>query len=147
MSHKVYQLGGVWVKLIDLDESVNCTGTDAVEAYAVAMATASRAASSYYVHEPAADTAAIVTLAAAGTDTSNVIGLIAWSYDGAPTGSLTIEDGAGTTVFKINITSSGPGFFPFGTPMKGCTDTVMIITLSAGGAGVSGIINVHTWQE
>ena len=43
------------------------------------------------VNEPAANTAAVVTLAAAGGGVSNVLGLVAWSYDVLPTaGSLTI---------------------------------------------------------
>lgn len=108
----------------------------------------SQAAASGHVHEPAADTAAVVTLAAAGAGVSNVLGLVAWSYDDDPTaGSLTIEDGSGTTVFKVDVTSGGPGFFPFAPPIKGTANTAMIITLAAAGGSVSGLVSVHAWTE
>ena len=84
----------------------------------------------------------------AGAGVSNVLALVAWSYDNTPTaGSLTIEDGSGTTVFKVDITAAGPGFIPFDPPLKGTANTALIATLAAGGAGVSGIVNLHTWTE
>ena len=98
-------------------------------------------------HEPAADTIAIVTKAAGGAGISNVLAMVAWSYDGDPTaGSLTVKE-ASTTVFKVDITAAGPGFFQFIPPLKGAANTAISATLSAGGAGVSGIVNVHTWTE
>jgi hypothetical protein len=109
---------------------------------------AAKAAATTNQHEPAADTAAIVTKAAAGAGISHVLALVAWSYDGDPTaGSLTIVDGAGTTVFKADITAAGPGFFPFLPPLKGTANTALVATLAAGGSGISGIVNVHTWTE
>ena len=98
--------------------------------------------------EPAANTAAVVTLAAAGGGVSNVLGLVTWSYDLLTVaGTLVIEDGGGTTVFKVDIPESGPGFFPFNPGLMGTANTAMIITLAAGGAGVSGIVNVHAWTQ
>ena len=107
-----------------------------------------RAASTGHVHEPSAATAAVVTLAAAGAGVSNVLGMVAWSYDDDPTaGSLTIEDGSGSTVFKVDITSKGPGFIPFTPPKKGTANTAMIATLASGGGSVSGVCSVHAWTE
>lgn len=98
-------------------------------------------------HTPAADTAAVVTLAAAGAGVSNVIRGIAWGYSEDPTdGSLKIEDGAGTTVFSVPITAAGPGFIPvFG---KGSANTALVVTLAAGGGTCVGSVNVlEAWTE
>ena len=101
-----------------------------------------------HVHEPAANTAAIVTLAAAGAGVANVLGMAFWSYDILPAaGSLTIEDGAGTTVIKVDIPESGPGFLPFNPGLRGSANTLLRATLAAGGAGVSGIVSLHAWTE
>lgn len=100
------------------------------------------------VHEPAVNTAAIVTKAAAAAGICHVLGLAGWSYDLLPTaGSLTIEDGAGNTIFKVDIPESGPGFLPFVPGLKGTAATALVVTLAAGGAGVSGIVSLHTWTE
>lgn len=90
-----------------------------------------------------------MTYAAAGSGVSNVIGGIAWSYSAAPTsGNLKVEDGSGTTVFSIDITVSGPGFIPFARPLKGTANTALIVTLAAGGTGVSGKVSVLSrWTE
>lgn len=91
-------------------------------------------------HAPAGNTAAIVTIAAAGSGVSNVVNGIAWSYDADPTGgNLKIEDGA-STVFTLDITNKGPGFIPFFR--KGSTNTALVVTLAAGGVGVTGKVNV-----
>lgn len=107
------------------------------------------AASSSDVHAPASNTAAVVTYSAGGTGHRHVITGVAWSYSADPTaGNLKIEDGSGTTVFSIDITSGGAGFFPFPLPKRGTANTAMIITLSAGGPGVSGKISVlNHWVE
>ncbi|MGV3720084.1 MAG: hypothetical protein ACO1SX_04160 [Actinomycetota bacterium] len=101
------------------------------------------------VHAPSANTAAVVTYAAAGAGVANVISGVAWSYDGDPTGgSLMIENGAGSTVFHVAVTSKGPGFFVFPQPKKGSANTAMIITLAAGGSGVTGKVNaLNRWTE
>jgi hypothetical protein len=108
---------------------------------------AAKAGASGNVHEPAANTAAVVAKAAGGAGVSNVLALVAWSYDGDPTaGSLIIADGA-STVFKVDITAAGPGFFTFAPPLKGTANTALVATLAAGGSGVSGIVSLHTWTE
>lgn len=68
------------------------------------------------------------------------------SYDGAPTGgSVKIEDGAGTTVFQVAITASGPTIIPFPRPLMGSQNKALVVTLAAGGSGVTGRVNVqHT---
>jgi len=102
-------------------------------------------ASSSYNHEPSSDTAAVVTLAAAGAGKRHAIASVAWSYDDDPTGgSLTITDG-GTAVFKVDITSKGPGFFNFFPPLLFSANSAVVATLAAGGSGISGIVNVNTW--
>jgi hypothetical protein len=100
------------------------------------------------VHQPASNTAAVVTKAAGGAGVSNVLGGVYWSYDLDPTGgSLKIEDGSGTTIFFVSITSKGPGFLPFRPALKGTANTALIVTLAAGGSGVTGKVNVNTWTE
>jgi hypothetical protein len=103
------------------------------------------AASTGDVSAPASNTAAVITYAAAGAGVSHVISGIAWSYSAAPTGgNLTIEDGSGTTVFTMDITSSGAGFIPMVLPKRGTANTAMIVTLAAGGSAVTGRVNVLT---
>lgn len=95
----------------------------------------------------AADTDAVITLAAAGAGVSHVIRGIAWGYSEAPTGgSLTIEDGAANVVFSIPITGAGAGFVPvFG---KGTANTDLIVTLAAGDGTCVGSVNVlEAWTE
>lgn len=97
------------------------------------------------VHAPAANTAAVITYtAAAGIE--HVIDGIAWSYSGAPTGgNLKVQDGA-TTVFSMDITAGGHGYIP--VRKRGTANTNLVITLAAGGEGVSGKVNVLAhWAE
>ena len=93
-------------------------------------------ASTNDVNAPASNTAAVITYSANAISAHYIEGLY-WSYSGAPAaGNLKIEDGSGTTVFSLDITAAGPGFLPLeklGTP-----NTAMIITLAAGGVGISG---------
>lgn len=102
------------------------------------------AAAAADVHAPAANTAAVVTYAAAAA-LKHVITGIAWSYvGGIPTGgNLKVEDVAGTTVFTLDIDESGAGVIVFPKPKKAAAvNTAMIITLAAGGAGVTGKVAI-----
>jgi len=101
------------------------------------------------VHEPAAATPAVVTKAAGGAGVVNVIGQVAWSLSEAPAAhvNLMIEDGVGTTIFSVDVTSAGPGFISFNPPMRGSANTAMIITLASGAGAVIGKVSVHTWTE
>lgn len=105
------------------------------------------AASTSYVDEPAVNTAAVVTVAAPGLGIANVIGSVEWSYDDDPVaGSLSIQDGVGDVVFKVDITLSGPGGFVWFVPKQMSTNADTIVTLAAAGAAVSGIVNVGAWS-
>lgn len=102
------------------------------------------------VHEPAANTAAVVTYAASA-GVKHVITGVDWSYHGGiPTdGNLLIEDVSGTTVYSTDIHEEGPGDVIFPKPKKAAAvNTAMIITLAAGGAGVTGKVSVlNHWTE
>ena len=92
------------------------------------------------MHEPAVNTAAVITLAAAVGQRWYISGVI-WSYDAAPTqGSLTIADG-GAARRKIDITNAGPGFLHFDPPLRFTANSAVTATLAAAGAAVSGIVN------
>lgn len=102
------------------------------------------AAASGDVHAPAANTAAVVTYTADASNKHVVTG-IAWSYAGGiPTGgNLKVEDVSGTTVCSLDITEEGPGIIVFPKPKKGAAvNTAMIVTLAAGGAGITGKVSV-----
>ena len=129
-----------------VDDSGNVLGGTG---FTVKALEASRAASTSDVHAPSSNTAAVVTYSAAGAGVAHVIGGIAWSYNGTPTGgNLKVEDGSGTTVFTVDITAAGPGCFMFSRPKKGTANTAMIVTLAAGGSGVTGKVSVTShWTE
>jgi len=94
------------------------------------------------VHAPSANTAAVVTYAAVAHRRHAIRG-VAWSYSAAPTGgNLKVEDGTGTTVFTMDITAAGAGFVPFAPGLAGRANTALIVTLAAGGSGVSGKVSV-----
>lgn len=94
------------------------------------------------VNAPSSNTAAVVTYAATA-GAAHVVSGIGWSYSGSPTaGNLKIEDGSGNTVFSLDITAGGPGFLPFDPHKRGTVNTAMIVTLAAGGSGVSGKVSV-----
>ena len=96
-------------------------------------------------HQPAADTAAVVTLTAPTNNPPGrawMLGGLAWSYDGDPTGgNLSITNG-GTTAFSIDITAGGAGIIIFQSPLRATDSVEVVVTLAAGGAGVTGKVNV-----
>lgn len=107
------------------------------------------AAETANVHTPATNTNAVVTYSAVSSQ-SHCISGVAFSYSGGtPTNAnLKIEDGSGNTVFSVDVTSSGVGFIPFFPFLRGSVNTALIITLSAGGAGISGKLSVlNHWRE
>jgi hypothetical protein len=79
----------------------------------------------------------------ATTGKSHVLTLVSYSYSAAPTGgSLTIQDG-GLTVFEQAVTASGPGEVSLPLAgIAGTTGNAVTITLAAGGASVTGRLNV-----
>lgn len=107
-----------------------------------------QAASTSDVHAPSSNTAAVVTYAAGAAGVKHCLAGVYFSYNGTPTnGNLKIEDGSGNTVFSADITAAGPGYFPFFPPLKGTAATALIITLAAGGSGVSGKVTGRHWTE
>jgi len=99
-----------------------------------------------FVHEPAANTDAVVTLTAAGENRHHVLSAVAFSYNGVPTGALTITDG-GTTIFKVHILTKRAYFFSFVPALRCMANSEVVVTLAAGGSGVTGCVNVNTWVE
>lgn len=94
------------------------------------------------VHAPAVNTAAIVTYALVAGQQHYITG-VAWSYyGGIPTGgNLTITDG-GAVVFNVDVNEEGPGFFTFPRPKSAGVGNAMVITLTAGGAAVTGKVSI-----
>lgn len=94
---------------------------------------------------PAADTAASITLAAVAERRQCCLKPV-WSYSAQPTGGqLTITTG-GEVIFQIDITEGGPGFLP--VQLRGKLGQNLVVTLAAGGGGVTGKINVEkAWLE
>jgi hypothetical protein len=107
------------------------------------------AASTSDVATPASNTAAQVSYAAGGSGVNHCISGIAWSYSGDPTGgNLLVEDGAGNTIFSMDITKGGAGVIYFTPPKKGSANTLFRVTLAAGGSGITGKVSVlGHWTE
>ncbi len=100
------------------------------------------------VHAPAANTAAVV-LYAADTNTTHLIGGIAWSYGvSAPTGgNIKIEDGA-NTILSLDITASGPNSIQFIRAVRGTKGNLLRVTLAAGGGtSVAKVTVLGHWAE
>jgi len=92
----------------------------------------------------ASGNAAVITLPGVAGK-RNAVSFLSWSYDAEPTsGRLTITDD-GNTVFQVDITAAGPGFFSFPTPLLGTLSKAVVITLADG--SVNGKVNAITWQE
>lgn len=91
----------------------------------------------------AANTAVVITYAAA-VGYQHAIEQIVASYSATPTGgALTIEDGAGTTVFQVDLAGAGPHNIPFDPPLMGSEGTALIVTLAAGSGTVVGKLNAR----
>lgn len=97
-------------------------------------------------HAPAAATAAVVTLAA-DASRPNILSQIHCGYTATPTGgAITVEDGAGTTVWSLPLAGAGPYQFDFDPPLCGTRNTAMIITLASGAGAVVGTLNVNAYK-
>lgn len=99
---------------------------------------------------PASNTACVVTLTGTATDTCLLVKQMIFSYDNAPTGGLLTVTVGGTTVLTQAITASGIGPVDIGgivsqrVSSTGVPATI-VVTLSAGGAGVTGYLTVFSW--
>ena len=92
----------------------------------------------------AANTAVVVTF----TGISNyrhLLSWLCWSYDADPTGTITIALD-GVTVMKFSITKGGPGALPL-PDLPGTLGGTFVVTLSAGGVGIVGFLNVYARRE
>lgn len=94
------------------------------------------------VHAPAANTAAVVTYAANATK-RHILQSIAYSYvGGTPVGgNIKVQDGT-DVVFTQDIATGGSGVIEFPVPKHGSMNKAMVITLAAGGSGVTGKVSV-----
>ena len=96
-------------------------------------------------HYPAANTAAVITIAAS-SEQYWALDWAMWSYSEEPTaGRLTVAIG-GTTYLDIDITSAGPGPLRFDPPVYNPAFTkgeAMVITLAAGGGTCVGKLSAR----
>lgn len=99
---------------------------------------------------PASNTDCVVTLTGTTSDAALYLKTIIFSYSGTPTGGLLTVTVGGSTVFRQAVTASGvgpvevegivsPRIASTGLPAE------IVVTLSAGGAGVTGYLNVSSW--
>lgn len=74
-----------------------------------------------------------------------VLSRIIWSYNNAtPTGGKITVTG-GETTFEFDITAGGPGSIPL--IYVGTENTDVVITLAAGGSGVTGKLNANWYYD
>ena len=93
------------------------------------------------VNAPAANTAAVVQYAA-DEDAVHVLTQATFSYDIAPAAGSYLQVALGTAVvFRAYISQAGPGPITFVAPICGVQNQAMIITLTAGGAGIAGSLS------
>lgn len=73
----------------------------------------------------------------------HVLGGVAWSYSATPSGgALTVESPSGTAIFgPMFVTEGGPGYFDFGGGLRGVEGQDLLVRLSPGGVGVSGVVS------
>jgi hypothetical protein len=87
------------------------------------------------------NTPATIAIAAPGSGLPIQLLSLVFSYSAAPAaGLLTVTDGAATTFLEQAITSAGVG--PLLPGIEIPAKSAMVITLSAGGAGVVGRISI-----
>jgi hypothetical protein len=132
------------VTLFDADGNVQ--GVNVNMAADAQVSLTAEAYSAGNANAPAANTAAVVTLAGVGGQSWTIAGIY-WSYDDDPTGGQLTLDIGGVTAFTEYVTDGGPGFFPFTPPMQVTAGAAVVITLAAGGAGISGSVSTHAWTE
>ena len=101
---------------------------------------------------PAANNAAVCTLAAPSGNNAWNIGAIHWSYNATPSnGSLTIawtDKGTGNNQTETYyITAGGINSMNYRRQYQAGNNGGVTITLAAGGASCSGSVYVDAWQE
>jgi len=100
------------------------------------------------VSAPGSNAAAVVTYASAASQARHVVSGVAWSYSGTPTGGL-LTIGNGTEIyFSMDITTAGAGLILFPRPKAARRNDALVVTLAAGGTGVTGKVSVlNHWVE
>lgn len=94
-------------------------------------------------HSPSSNTAAVITIPAV-PDIAHELEQVDFSYSGIPdAGSyIQVESPSGTVLKKLYVTAAGAGPLPLGNSgMKCAVGGAVIITLAAGGSGISGSVN------
>lgn len=84
---------------------------------------------------------AIVITLVAGRKRGRMAGTIVYSYSAAPTGGRLTMAGGGFGL-DVDIVAGGPGVIPFHVPIHATDDANVVLTLSAGGAGIVGKLNI-----
>ena len=93
---------------------------------------------------PAANAAAVATKAAGGAGRRHHVVAVYGSFHGGnPAAGTLLEvlDGA-TAVLKVAISAAGPFAFAFPTPLRLAANAAASARRAAGGAGVSGVVNL-----
>lgn len=99
----------------------------------------------YQHHEPAANTNAVATFAAAPSVAHEIVS-IQCSYNATPTGgAVQVESPSGTVIWKMFLPAAGAFSFTFNTrSLKGAEGAAMIVTVAAGGASATGTVAALT---
>jgi hypothetical protein len=95
---------------------------------------------------PAANIAAVATLTAPTDGSRWVLDSITYNYSAVPTnGLLTVAWAVGSSSFteNYNILAGGPGQLTWNQPKPFPSNTLVTITLAAGGASIT--CNVYPW--
>jgi len=102
----------------------------------------SDARGTWTLHEPAANTAAVVTLAAV-EDEHHVIDEILFSFNATPVSSITIAED-GTDVIVLDLVLEGAGHIPLRRPYISAKNVAVVITIAAPGADSTAKLAVHS---
>lgn len=79
---------------------------------------------------------------------SHVIGGVAYSYNGRPTGGrMMIESPSGVRIHDQYIPLAGPGWVDFNPPLRGANSESLTIFLCHGGSATGSITSVMHWLE
>ena len=128
MDQRVYRAGGAGGLRIAVEaESATADANDATS-----------------VSEPAANTAASITLSAPGAGFRWVVDRIWAFYTGGVVNlqSLTVESPAGTFKLRYPMGTAADTVREIGGPVHGASNAAVVITLPAAGTGVSGRLYV-----
>lgn len=91
----------------------------------------------------AANVDAVITLSAAGVGRNHTISGVSFSYSGVPTaGSFFQIQSGGSVVFKQYVSTAGINSVLFDEMKVGSENSAVVLTLSAGGIGIIGIVSI-----